>query len=141
MRGDYRGEVEGLARCRLNWPKWDPAGRMEARWKVFQLRLEGANWGECDEWEGLVEGGGWEGGEGEKEIEEKCAEAIDFIRMFPLSYLSVLLQTQFYTNTWLLGSGVPKGTNVSIFFSSFVKKNVKIKRKFKSGDMEERRLR
>lgn len=76
MRGDYRGEVEGLARCRLNWPKWGPAGRREERWKVFQLRLEGANWGECDEeWEGLVEGGEWESGEGEKEIEEKCAEA------------------------------------------------------------------
>lgn len=38
-------------------------------------------------------------GEEEKEIEEKCAGAIDLIRMFPLSCLSVFLQTQIYGNT------------------------------------------
>lgn len=38
-------------------------------------------------------------GKGRRRLERSVAEAIDLIRMFSFSYLSGLLQTQFYTNT------------------------------------------
>lgn len=46
----------------------------------------------------------------------------------------------FFTNTWLLGSGIPKGTNTSNFFTHLVRRKVKGKKIKKERHMEGRSL-